>query len=282
MKIVTPHSIRVGFVSLMALVAPLQGAAAQSVTVEGRGSAGEARYIECLDMAEKAPDRAIDMALAWKADGGGVPARHCEALALANDGEYAEAAIRLEGLVEDMRIGRDMPIIGGKRLTADADFLAEVYAQAANTWLLADETFRALDAIDAAIDLAPPQSPAELAYRVDRARIAAADGDYTLAFNDLARVRIYDPARKDILLFLASAARAIGRYEEASTSLDAYDEAFPDDPVSVLERAHLMDSLGKPEEARKLYLKVIELAGETSLAEAARSNIERLDFKPEN
>lgn len=267
------------FCSLMALCWPVQGLAAQSVRAENADKAAEDRYIECLNMADLAPDRAIDMALAWVADGGGVPARHCEALALAKDGDYAEAAIRLERLVEDMRIGRDMPIIAGERLTADAAFLSEVYAQAANAWLLADDSFRAMDAIDAAVTLATVQSAAELQYRVDRARIAAADEDFSLALTDLTYVQRYDPGRKDILLLIGSAARALGQFKKALAALDAYDLVFKDDPVSVLERAHLMESEGKIAKARKLYLRVTELSDNASLIEIARANIERLDLE---
>ena len=113
----------------------------------------EEKYAHCMTLAEKSPDQGIAYALAWQADHAGVPARHCEAVGLFHLKEYGEAAIRLEGLVEDMRTGRNMPRDNGKPVVANARMLADMYGQAANAWLLADELIRAETAIDFALSL---------------------------------------------------------------------------------------------------------------------------------
>ncbi len=249
---------------------------AQGIRTESTNAVAENRYRECLDLAERAPDKAIDNALAWQAADGGVPARHCEAIALATAGEFGEAAVRLEGLVEDMRIGRDMPIVGGKRVTADPVMVADVYGQAANAWLLAGEVWRAVDAIDAALSVVPKETAQEMVLLVDRARIAAADDDYKRAYSDLVRVRVYDPGRRDILILMATAARALGRYEEAQVALDGYRATFPDDLSGVLEQAHIHDAQGDVDEARRLYLQIADEDAEGYLGQIARDNLERL------
>lgn len=252
----------------------------QSTPQNRAATAPEDRYAHCLDLASTSPDKAIDTALAWQAEDGGVPARHCEAIALSVAGEHAEAAIRLEGLVEDMRIGRGMPVIGGKRITASASMLADMFSQAANAWLLGGYPGRASDAVQSAISLVDEDTVQWVNLLIDRARIAAADEDFIQAQNDLNRVLRHDPRRKDILVLLAAAERALGNLTSAQDTVNLYLESFPDDPVAHLERAHILDQLGLNAEANKAYAQVILLAGEDSeLATLARANIERLALK---
>lgn len=267
------------YISLFALLAP--GAlwaqtAPQPVRPGESARQSEDRYRQCLTMAEGAPDKAINLALDWLANGGGVPARHCEAVALARGGEYGESAIRLEHLIEDMRIGRDMPVVQGVRLTATPDMLADIYSQAANSWLLAGEVGRAYEAIDAALSLAVNGSSQEAALRLDRARIAAADEDFETALQDLGRVIILDPGRQDILIFKASAERALGLFTDAALSLKDFLTVYPNDPAGWLEQGHLDDSRGRRDDALKAYGKAVALDPRGRVGEAARANIERL------
>ncbi|TNE61492.1 MAG: tetratricopeptide repeat protein [Alphaproteobacteria bacterium] len=244
--------------------------------------ADEKRYSDCIDLAERAPDKGINMALVWQGQGGGVPARHCEALGLYHMGEYAEAAIRLVKIAEDMRVGKGMPVKGDKRLVADAPMLADMYDQAANAWLMAGETIRAEDAIMLALAVVPTGSAQERELLIDRARVAAADQDFTMALSDLKKVLAEDPGRKDILVLVASAARGVGQYAEASAALQAYMEAFPDEPSAYLELGNLNHALGNIEDARKAWLKVLLITETGPDADAARDNLEKLDLKAED
>lgn len=230
-------------------------------------------------MTERAPDSAINQALIWKGEGGGVPARHCEALGLFYLGEYEEAAARLERLVDDMRVGRDMPVRLGKRLVANAFLLAEIYGQAANAWLVAGEIVRAEAAIDNALSLSTGGSSQEREFLIDRARIAAADENFDGAYIDLKAVSDAEPGRIDILLLLASAARGSRRFDEASRALKLYEQVYPDDPSAYLELGNLMHAQDKFEDARQAWLKVLLLKEDGPDAEAARANLEALDIK---
>ena len=242
----------------------------------------EDRYGRCIETAERAPDRGINLALEWQLSGGGVPARHCEALGLFYAGEFAEAAGRLENIAEDMRIGRDMPIRGNERTTANASMLANTYRQAANAWLQGAELERAEAAIAQAMALVPLNTNLELSIREDRAYIAAAEGDYQLAYDDLDRVYRTNRQRTDLLLFIASAARALENYEQADTALSQFMEKHPNNSSAFLELGNLRDAQGNQEEARRAWLKVLGLNDNGPDADAARANLERIDVVKES
>ncbi len=258
-------------IAVFFLLASSFGATAQSAIED------ENRYGRCIDTAERAPDRGINLALEWQLEGGGVPARHCEALGLFFAGEYSEAAIRLENLADDMRIGRGMPVRGDERRTATASMLADTYRQAANAWLKGNELERAESAIGQALALVPENSRLEDSIREDRAYIAAAEGDYQLSLEDLEFVYSRNRQRTDLLLFVASAARALENYARAETALEQYIEAFPADPSAFLELGNLKDATGDRASARVAWLKVLSISEVGPDADAARANLERID-----
>lgn len=237
----------------------------------------EQRYARCLDLASQAPDKAINNALVWQNEGGGVPARHCEAIGLSHMKEYAEAAVRLEKIAEDMRIGKGMPVRFGKRLVATSPMLADMYGQAANAWLLADEIVRAENAIDIALTLTTSGTSQEADLLLDRARIAAAAEDFGAALVDLERIKARDPLRHDILILIAASARGVKDYPKALRALDGYQAIYADDPAGHLERGNLMDAMGRHADARQSWLQVLQLVEDGPDAVAARANIERLD-----
>lgn len=239
----------------------------------------EDRYSACMDLAESSPDKAINEALIWQNEHGGVPARHCEAYGLFAAGEYREAAARMEVIAKDMRIGKDMPVRGGRRLVATAPMLADMYGQAATAWLLALEITKAETAIDIALSLAPTGSTQETDLIVERARIAAADEDFGLAFEDLKKAYKSDPQRKNLLVLIAAAARGIGNFVEAKASLDEYLEIYPRETNGYLEFGNLMDAMGNGPVARQNWLKVLEISETGPDAEAARKNLERTALK---
>lgn len=261
------------FAGLASLVLMTPAAYPQSRNAER----GEDRYAACMTMADRVPDKGINMALAWIADGGGVPARHCEAYGLSRMGEYAEAAARMMQIAKDMRVGKDMPVRMGTRMVANAEMLADMYGQAANAWLLAGEIIRAEDAIDIALSLSPNGTQQDLDLTLDRARIAAADNDFALALKDLEFVQKGDPGRKDILVLIASAARGVGDFTKADMTLAEYLAVFPDDPAGHLELGNLRHAQGDKGAARKAWLAVLALEEEGINADAARANLETMD-----
>lgn len=242
-------------------------------------AADEKRYARCLDMTERTPDKAINLALVWQGENGGVPARHCEAVGLFQMGEFAESAARLERIAEDMRIGRDMPIRRSKRIVAGPEMLADMYGQAANAWLYADETVNAEAAVNTALEIAPKGTTQYADLQLMKAQVFAADGSFSAALQLIEQAIALDTERKGILIFAASSARSSGDYIKAQKYLDEYQKLFPDNPTAFLERGNLEDAMGQFDLARKSWLKVIELAPNSIDADAARANLERLDLQ---
>jgi len=265
------------FATLVVLAGLASANAGSVLAGQPAESAQEDRYGICLDLVEKAPDKGINNALIWQLEGGGVPARHCEALGLFYAGEYSEAAVRLEGIAEDMRIGRGMPVRGDERATATAAMLADTYGQAAKAWLLAGEVVRAEASIGQALALVPIHTALQRSLKVTRARIAAAEEDFDLALSELDAVLRVEPHRTDLLLFIAAAARGTEDYSKAERSLEAYIKQVPDDPSAFLELGNLKDAVGDAAAARAAWLKVLTLEELGPNAEAARANIERTD-----
>lgn len=275
------HALRV-FTTLLVLAGLASPNAGGVLAGQPAEDGHEDRYSICLDLVEKAPDKGINNALIWQLDGGGVPARHCEALGLFYAGEYSEAAVRLEGIAEDMRIGRGMPVRGDERATATAAMLADTYGQAAKAWLLDGEIVRAEASIGQALALVPVHTNLERSLKVIRARIAAAEEDFDLALSELEAVLRVEPRRTDLLLFIAAAARGTEEYSKAERSLEAYIRQYSDDPAAYLELGNLRDAMGDAGAARAAWLKVLLLEEGGPNAEAARANIERIDVSKDS
>ena len=235
------------------------------------------RYNNCMSLAERSPDKAINQALVWQNEHGGIPARHCEAVGLFYMQEYGEAAARLELIAEDMRRGRQMPLRGGRRTAATVSMLADMYDQAANAWLLEGEVGRAASAIDTALSLGVKDKMQKSGLLVDRARIAAVDEDYSMALGDLEQAVLLDPGRKDILVLIASSARGIGNYSKAEAAISEYISLFPDSAEGHLERGNLYDVQGEKAMARQSWMAALALEEVGETADAARANLERID-----
>ena len=85
----------IGAVALLATVGLIESDAA------GLGQTRE--YGACMRLARVSPTEGFATALDWSDAGGGGAAKHCAAVALISMGLYAEAAIRFEGLAEELR-----------------------------------------------------------------------------------------------------------------------------------------------------------------------------------
>jgi len=130
--------------------------------------AQSAHYAACMDEVERQPVHAYDTALNWKAEGGGVPARHCIASALIAMGDLQRGAERLDNL-------------GHATELVDPNLKADIFSQAAEAFLQLNQPKQALQSVDAGL-LAQPADP-EL--HAQRARALAAEGEDALAEQEL-------------------------------------------------------------------------------------------------
>lgn len=142
-----------------------------------------ARYDGCVRAIPTNAAAAEAYANEWRARGGGLPARHCLALAQLAQDKPAAAAATLEAAARAAE---------AERSPVAPDF----WGQAGNAALLANDARAAIRHFGAALALNPPPAQ-QAALRVDRARAAVEGGDPALARTDLdaaARLAPEEPA----------------------------------------------------------------------------------------
>jgi tetratricopeptide (TPR) repeat protein len=220
------------------------------------------QYQACVALTQKSPDDAFEAAITWRDQGGGFPAKHCVTLALIALKQYAEAADRLEDLAREMHVKA-------------APLQADVLDQAANAWLLAGQTARAITVINAALDI----KPQNVDFLIDRARAYAADNKYAEAAKDLDQALRLKPDRADALAFRASARRHLGNKAGALADAEAALALDGTDTAALLEHGLLLRDAGNKKGARQDWLKVILLAPNTPAADSAQADLEQMDLK---
>lgn len=214
------------------------------------------KYTECMALARSTPEKAIGIAAEWERAGGEEGARHCAAVALLNNGDYDEAARRLESLAATTR----RP---GKRLKA------ELLAQAGQAWLIAGKTTEALSAQTRALELAGPQ----IELLLDRAITRASIGEYWDAIDDLNQAVDRDPGRVDALVFRATAWRKLKNLDLAQDDIARAVALAPGNVDALLERGNILSLRGDIAAAATDWQRVIELEAKSPAADAARDNL---------
>lgn len=261
----SPRRIGTGALALaLALVASGPVFAARSHRAPGHSTpaqpGAEDRYQACLDQAGARPAQALEQAQAWEGQGGGLAARHCQALALVGLKRYAEAAARLEEIARQPALKPDT-------------MRGALLDQAGNAWILANEPKKAYAALDAALKLSPDS--AELF--IDRARARALTRDWRGAVMDLSTALSLDPAREEAYVFRASALRQAGDLKRALEDVETALALNEKDADALLERGAIRAGLGNADGARQDWTKAAQVAPDSPAGQAARSNLQALD-----
>lgn len=250
------------FVAILGLTLVQTGAvSAQSATPGRDGAAQAGIYDACLAQARVAPEEAYTAALDWHAAGGGLPARHCAAVALLGLGAHDEAATRLETLATEVPDSRP-------------DLRLGLLAQAAQAWLISGRAQRA----EALQTLAVDARPDDPQLRADRAVSRLTLGRYWAAIDDLDIALTLTPEDPELLLYRASAYRYL---EVPDLARDDVDRALALDAghaAAWLERGILDRMTGDTQAARRAWIKVLELSPDGAVADAARARLEALDL----
>lgn len=220
----------------------------------------ELLYRACLNQARADPENAYRAALDWHQAGGGLPARHCAAVALLGLNAYDEAASRLETLA-------------GEVPDARLDLRLGLMAQAAQGWMMSGRAARAEQLLSRVISV-QPNDPQILA---DRAVARLSLRDYWGAVDDLDRSIQMAPRDVELLLYRASAYRYLGVPDLARDDVERALAVNPIAPAAWLERGILEQMAGDDTAARRSWIRVLDLAPESSTADAARARIEALD-----
>lgn len=216
-------------------------------------------YASCMKEARATPQKGFDHSVTWLNLGGGDAARHCQAVALIGLGSTSEAASKLEELAQDTK--------------SEPRFRAELFAQAAQAWMLAGNALRAEAVLTAAIKL----DPSDMELRIDRSQSLAQRGDFSSAIEDLTTVLAVEPGKAEALVFRASAYRQNGQTEAAAADLTKVLSQNPGNPEAMLERGMLERMQGDDAAARRDWLAVIERAPNTATADTAADNIQLMD-----
>lgn len=215
-----------------------------------------AHYARCMDLASRDGAIALGDATTWSKAGGGAPAEHCAARALATLKRYGESATRLDALA--------------RAPTTPAGMRSEIYAQAGNTWLLAGNGARAAASLRAGLTL----SGGDADLFADLGRADAMQRNWKDAVLDLnAAVNL----RRDagLLVLRGSAYRALRNYRAALADLNAALAMKPGNAEALMERGLLRRDLGDVGGART-DLAAAQKSGTPSARRAATEALDAL------
>jgi len=220
-----------------------------------------AQYEACMKLVHTHPSDAFDSALSWQGLGGGEAAEHCIASALIQLKSYKIGAKRLELLADNSRRSKE--------------FKAQLLAQAAQGWFLANDLDHARAVLTTAIKLDNTQ----VDFYIDRAQIRAALEAYDQAIEDLDRALALNDIHVEALVFRGSINRQLEKFDEAWADISLATTLEPGHQEGLLERGMLYRIKGNEDQARKSWLDAIEQAPDSRTAELARLNLERMDVK---
>jgi tetratricopeptide (TPR) repeat protein len=224
--------------------------------------ADEKEYDDCLALLDRKPTEAFEIASRWRAGGGGLPAQHCEALALIEVGRFGDGATRLMKAAQDAVVVRP-------------DMAASLFGQAGNAWFLAGEPRTAISAFDAAIKRAPDNAD----LFIDRGFAHYSLEQWAEARSSLDRALTLDPAHAEALALRASIRRQTGDLEGAASDADAALRLDSGHREALLERGLVRLARNDKAGARADWAKLLDLAPQSPAADAARRHLENLDVK---
>jgi tetratricopeptide (TPR) repeat protein len=214
------------------------------------------RYTECMQLARREPLKALPAAEKWKAEGGGLGARHCVAIAMFGAGRFVPAATQLEGIERDM--GSERP---GLR--------AELLAQAGQAWMEANQAENAAKAQSRALDLRPDDPE----LWVDRGLSYAAIGAWPRAISDFERALRLQAGNVETRVLLAAAWRNAGDPARAQAEADRALKSAPEHSGALLERGFALLAQGKREAADADFGKVLKLVPGSDEAKRAEAGL---------
>jgi tetratricopeptide (TPR) repeat protein len=215
-----------------------------------------ARFAACTALVRSDNAAAIVQAEQWATRTPIVPARHCLGLAYAAAGRWTPAALTFEQAARDAAARRD-----GRA--------ADLWVQAGNAALAADDPARARTAFDEALRLPGLPRLAAGEAAIDRARADYALGDLAQARVDLDRGLALVPEDPFAWLLSATLARKQNDLIRAQTDIDRTLKLAADDPAAQLEAGNIAAAAGDRNRARQAWTRAAQLAPETAEGKAA-------------
>ncbi|MCM8729515.1 hypothetical protein NFE57_00840 [Hephaestia sp. MAHUQ-44] len=246
---------------------PIVFAAALQAVAGPPAPAGD-RYHRCLAAATQRPAEGESEATRWKAVGGGVQARQCLGVALANQQHWMSAAEEFEGAASDAHAARD-PDVGS------------YWAQAGNAWLAAGEAVKAQHALDAALASGTLSGLHLGEAHLDRARALVAAGALAPARTDI-DAALAD-AGDDPLAWLLSAtlARRMNDWPRAKHDIGEALSRAADDASVQLEAGNIAAATGDEEAAKGAWDQAMRIGPETAAGRAAGVALQQFTPTPQ-
>jgi tetratricopeptide (TPR) repeat protein len=227
------------------------------------------RYSQCLSLARTSPEAALEQATIWRSEGGKVPAMHCQAVALIEQGNPSKAAGVLDAAAQAMGAAdKKLGVMAG-----------EIWAQAGNAWLLAGDTQRAETRLTTALGLLPDKGDARVNALIDRARARSESTDWPTVIEDLDTAARLAPSNATIFLLRATAKRRSGDLGGARTDILMAGTLAPDNVVVLVERGISHAQSQQLPAAFQDWHKVIVLAPDSDEAKIARGYLDQLEPK---
>jgi tetratricopeptide (TPR) repeat protein len=225
--------------------------------------ANDGRYDACVTLVRSNPAQAVFAAQSWRIEGGGVPARQCEGLAYAAQKKWLEAAAAFEN--------------GAKLAMSQADArAADLWLQAGNAALAANDATRAVTSLDAALATGVLAGDAAGEAHLDRGRAHAALGHQAAARADLDAALKLVPDDPLGWLLSATLARRAGQLPRALDDIQQAMKLAPDDASIALEGGNIAYAMDKPDAARTAWEAAVRLQPNSPAAKAAADNLAQL------
>lgn len=211
------------------------------------------RYESCLALAKTAPDKGIEMAQAWRIEGGGVPARHCLAVAQFGRQDYVEGLKNYEAAAIASQAAADGQTVSLWSQGADAAMIAgkpDIAVRFLDNALKGDISPRAQASLrmtraEALVDL---NRPTEAAADLDKATTLFPDvkfgwllkatlarrmNDFKLAEAAILQAAEREPESADVQFEAGNIAAAQGNKQLARAAWLAATKAEPDSPAGI-------------------------------------------------
>lgn len=216
------------------------------------------RYAGCVNAVSVDAAKVEAYATEWQALGGGLPARHCLALAQTAQGRHAAAAQTLARAAEL-----------AERL--QSPMVVDFWGQAGNAALLAGDSTGAIRYFNSAIAEAEEGDATVLAgLLIDRARARVDAGALAEARADLDRAQKLDEADAQIWLLSAALARRMADLDRAQQDIARAASLASEDADVLLEQGQIAAAMGDVEAARQYWQQAERANPDSEAARLAR------------
>jgi len=222
-------------------------------------------YRACIQLAHQNPEEAFETSLSWEDNNGGLPARHCSAIALFNLEHYREAAQRLQKLAEDIPE------------TISPQIVADILGQAGLALYTVGDFQEALNIQNAALDLHKDNT----VLLIDRALTHMELGQTNDTIKDLSQVLSLETDHLEALTYRGAAYRFEDKFLLALADLDRVLALDPTNPEALLERGIVYRLQGNKDQARTDWLKLIEYHDGRPAADLAQRNLQKMELGEE-